>query len=86
MGHSVELSGNYTMVMSTRTIDIVLAVILLVAGIVLVALSERDLGSVVITAALGYIAGAYRDKPGGLDEAVRLGEAELYVEDGEQNG
>ena len=72
--------------MSSRMIDIIIAIVLLIAGIILVALGERDLGSVVVTAALGYIAGAYRDKPGGLDEAVRLGEAELYVEDGEQNG
>lgn len=70
--------------MSTQIIDIIAAAVLLLAGIALIALSERDLGSVVVTAALGYIAGAYRDKPGGLDEAVRLGEAEIeYIEDGE---
>jgi hypothetical protein len=70
--------------MINQMLDIAIAIVLLVAGISLVALGERDLGSVVVTAALGYIAGAYRDKPGGLDEAVRLGEAELhYVEDGE---
>lgn len=70
--------------MSTRLLDILLAIALLIAGIVLIALGERDLGSVVVTAALGYIAGAYRDKPGGLDEAVRLGDADVhYVEEGE---
>lgn len=70
--------------MSAKLIDIIIAIILLIAGIVLITLSERDLGSVVVSTALGYIAGAYRDKPGGLDEAVRLGDADVhYVEDGE---
>lgn len=68
-------------------IDIVVAIVLLIAGIVLVALGERDLGAVVVSTALGYIAGAYRDKPGGLDEAVRLGEVDVeYVDGSESNG
>lgn len=68
-------------------IDIVVAIVLLIAGIVLVALGERDLGAVVVSTALGYIAGAYRDKPGGLDEAVRVGAVDVeYVDGSESNG
>lgn len=70
--------------MTTRILDIIIAAVLLIAGIALIALGEKELGSLAVTSALGYIAGAYRDKPGGLDEAVRLGEADVhYVEDGE---
>ena len=64
--------------MRERLIDLAIAVAVLIAGIVLVVIDERDLGTMAITTALGYIAGALREKPGGLDEAVRVGVADLY--------
>lgn len=69
--------------MKERLIDLAIAVAVLVSGIVLVALDERELGAMAITTALGYIAGAFREKPGGLDEAFRLGAAELRYIDNE---
>lgn len=51
--------------------DIAVAIIVLAAGIVMLAMDESELGAMAVTASLGYIGGAFRDKPGGLDEAVR---------------
>lgn len=69
--------------MQERLIDLIIAIVVLVAGIVLVVVEERELGAMAITTALGYIAGAFRERPGGLDEAVRLGNVEVeYTEDG----
>lgn len=68
--------------MQERLIDLIIAIVVLVAGIVLVIVEERELGAMAITTALGYIAGAFRERPGGLDEAVRLGNVEVeYTED-----
>lgn len=68
--------------MQERLIDLIIAVVVLAAGIVLVVVNERELGAMAVTTALGYIAGAFRERPGGLDEAVRLGNIEVeYTED-----
>lgn len=72
--------------MRERLLDLAVAVAVLIAGIVLVIIDERELGSMAITTALGYVAGALREKPGGLDEAVRLGAADLIqIDDMEGN-
>lgn len=67
--------------MSKQLADIILAIAVLATGIILLAIGEKDLGSLSITTSLGYIAGAFRDKPGGLDEAVKTGLAELEILD-----
>jgi hypothetical protein len=70
--------------MKERLLDIAVAVIILLAGIVLLAIEQYDQGSIAVSASLGYLIGAIREKPGGLDEAVMLGNAEVeYI--GEDN-
>jgi len=69
--------------MKERLIDLIAAIVVLVAGVVLTALGERELGGVAVTASVGYIIGSYREKPGGLDEAVRVGAADLQYMDTE---
>lgn len=63
--------------MKERLIDLIIAVAVLIAGIVLIVVGERDLGSIAVTTALGYIAGSFREQPGGLDEMARLGLADV---------
>jgi hypothetical protein len=73
--------------MRERLIDLAIALAVLFTGIVLIFLGERDLGSMAVTTALGYVAGALREKPGGLDEAVRVGAVDIeYIDnEGEAN-
>lgn len=60
-----------------RAVDLIAAVTVLVAGIVLVVLEEREIGGIVVSSALGFIAGLYRERPGGLDQAIRRGDVEV---------
>lgn len=69
--------------MDRHLIDLVAAVVVLVIGAALAILGHDDMGGMIVTAMIGYIVGAFREQPGGLDEAVRLGEADLTYEYGE---
>jgi hypothetical protein len=65
-----------------KPIDIVLAVITLIVGAVMLVFAPEDthsLAQMIVAGMASYILGAFRDKPGGFDEAMRV--SDTYYEE-----
>ena len=72
--------------MAPRAIDLAVALVLFVGGIIMLAGGYGEMGSMSVTAGIGFLSGLYRDRPGGIDEAVRGGSVDFrYIEDEEGN-
>ena len=67
--------------MNKHNIDLVISVIVLISGVGLLVFGDREYGGILITTSLGYISGAMRVQPGGLDDMYRQGNVEIVAGD-----